>query len=219
MYRVSHHKNHHLSLGDGFLLVFLTRQRSSALVQYRAMHVDKKHALPRGARREDTMLNVWRTLLVGGIPVDYTLSLEEAIAKGHYNRVHPELTAANFPSRRSASEDITITILFFENSDDGCADTFEIRRWFDCQGYLAGGVCELLALGAKRPDYQLRSQIVALDEVWLNPEDDKCYAPILTCCTVSGVGRREVDMADVNIGWTKNVGFVTYAKQLRKGVG
>ena len=163
------------------------------------------------------MLKVCRTLLVGAIPVDYTLLLEGAIAEGHYDYVHPELTAANFPSRRSASGNIGITILFFENPDGECADTFEIRRWFDCHGYLAGGVRELLALGDKRPNYQLRSEIAALDEVWLNPEDDKCYAPILTSCTLCGVERREVDMADVKIGWTKYVGFVTYAKLPRKG--
>lgn len=158
------------------------------------------------------MLKVYRTLMVGNVHVARTMSLGDAIAAGGYDWVHPEFTAANFPNSHPIEGAISITILFLKNTEGEYTDTFELRRWFEAQGYAVGGPRQLLALGAECPCYPQSEQFVALDEVWLNPEDERCYAPALVGQVKRGVCRREIDLADVGTGWTKDVGFITSAK-------
>lgn len=165
-------------------------------------------------------LEVARTIYCT-IDVDSSTSFMDAVALGTYDSVDRRIGSDLFPpipSYRQIKRTIEAWILFFK---DGVPDTKTILDWFRKHDFHVGEWPELLAFGAQSPKLRLSDHIIALGSTWYDVESECEYA----LCLHSTENRRGstrlrcLDLADINIGWTENCGFLVYRERLWKGVG
>lgn len=94
----------------------------------------------------------------GPLLVDYSKTIEEAVAAGHYRRVESLINSENFlvdPKKLGKKEKLTFKL--FEGSAK------EVVNDMEKQGFYPGGIMELAAFGFQYPRLQRRYSIVALD--------------------------------------------------------
>lgn len=92
------------------------------------------------------------------LDVDYDRSLAGQIAAGGYEHANAFLTEALFPVRGHGRADVHATLVCLGRA----ASTAEVLAELELPGLRLGGIAELLALGAARPELQRSFPIVAL---------------------------------------------------------
>lgn len=99
------------------------------------------------------------------LTVDYTKTVEEAIADGNYDWKNSDITSKNFPiSPEMTGKKMEIkTKLFHFNCDISSED---VTLKMDKDGYRPATLMELLVLGFLFPELQRHFSIVALGSVW-----------------------------------------------------
>ena len=119
------------------------------------------------------------------LTVDYTKTLEEAIADGKYDWKNIGIVAKNFPiSIEIVEKKIELaTKLFHFNRRVSSEDaTLQMDR----DGYRSATLRELLVLGALNPELQKQFPIIALGSIWRAAGDDCC----VVCLSVDSSGRK-----------------------------
>ena len=102
------------------------------------------------------------------VVVDYSMTLRQMIAAGHYNWGRSDITEERFPIPHSkrGKEEVVIKLVNF-----GCdMESDNALCELDKMGFRPAKSPELLALGAVYPEKQLEFPIVALGSVWRDSE-------------------------------------------------
>ena len=164
-------------------------------------------------------LEVARTICCFHPPiwVDNTVPLMDVVAQGAYDRVNTLIGNIPFPTRPPLGQyRIVAQVLFLKVTPD----TPLILGWLERQKLQAGGAHDLLALAAHVPSRQLRGHIIALGSTWYDSEMECGYALCLQGTEGrDGIIRRELDLADIDTGFTEHCGFLVYDERIRKGGG
>jgi len=128
--------------------------------------------------------------------VDYTKTVEQAIADGKYDWKNGDVTAKNFPiSPEMVGKKVEVaTKLFHFNRDISSED---VISEMDKDGYRPATLMELLVLGCLFPELQRQFPIVALGSVWRIACGDR-YVP---CLDVIGSERR-LSLDWFGYGWS-----------------
>lgn len=113
---------------------------------------------------------------VYSLPVNYGMSVEDAVKLGRYYWANPDITSRNFPTKRTGTAEIVIVVEFIHF--DRMLSTAEALRELDRMGYRPAELHELLAFGEKYPDVQCKFPIVALGSIWQD-RDGYRYASYL----------------------------------------
>lgn len=92
------------------------------------------------------------------LTVNYTLSLADMIAMGHYDWVSDNITAKHFPNLGSGKAEIVAELVQFDRTISTIKVIAELAR----RGFRPATLAELLAYGAKFPEDQHKFPIVAL---------------------------------------------------------
>lgn len=118
------------------------------------------------------------------LTVDYTKTVEQAIADGNYDWKNNDVTTKNFPiSPEMIGKKVEVaTKLFHFNRDISSDDAISEM---DKDGYRPVTLIELLVLGFLFPELQRQFPIVALGSVWRRARDRR-FVP---CLYVDGSGR------------------------------
>ena len=97
--------------------------------------------------------------------VDYTKTVEQAIADGNYDWKNSDVTAKNFPiSPEMIGKKVDISGRLF-HFDRNIGSENAIKK-MDSDGCRPATLMELLALGATHPELQKQFPIIALGSVW-----------------------------------------------------
>lgn len=136
------------------------------------------------------------------VTVNYALTVEEAVAAGHYNWANDNITSSNFATARTGEHQLKGVLVHFDrviSSEDALAE-------LDKLGLRAGELHELLAVGAQHPDKQRKFPIPALgSEVTL---DGYRGVPFLG----GWGGRRELGLYWFGVGWLEVYRFLAFRK-------
>ena len=94
----------------------------------------------------------------GPLLVDYSKTIEEAVAAGHYRRVESSINSENFPidPKKIGKKEKLIFKLFKGNVEKIAAD-------MEKEAFYPGGIMELAAFGFQYRRLQRRYSIAALD--------------------------------------------------------
>jgi hypothetical protein len=101
------------------------------------------------------------------ITVDYSQSLAEMIAAGHYDWTNSDITAEHFPIKGTGAVEVKTQLVHLNRH----AMTREVMAELDRRGLRPATIEELLAFGAKYPDMQRQFEIIALGSCWVIPDD------------------------------------------------
>lgn len=115
------------------------------------------------------------------ITIDYTRSLEDMIAAGHYDWKNTDITSKNFPITGTGQAEVKLHLVHLNRE----ATTAEVAARLDSLGFQSASIEHLLAFGEKYPDKQREFPIVALGSVWVSGYGDR-YSP---CLNGSGAER------------------------------
>jgi len=127
--------------------------------------------------------------------IDYTKTIEQAIADGNYDWKNADITAKNFPiSLEMIEKKIEVSIKLFNfNCDISSEDAISK---IDKAGYRPATLVELLVLGFLFPELQRRFPIVALGSLWRNAFGDLCVPYLDMRCD-----RRKLDLNWFDDDW------------------
>jgi hypothetical protein len=95
------------------------------------------------------------------LPVNYDLSLKDAIAAGNYQSVDG-ISEDRFPNKRKGNKTEYVE-LWQANFD---AERDDVLNFFESRGLRGAGLRELLALGAAYQDFQRDYKVIALGSAW-----------------------------------------------------
>ncbi len=162
-------------------------------------------------------LEVVRTIYCR-IDVNTSIALMDAVAQGGYDRVDCRIGRTLFPpipGHRQGRYTYEAQVLFFRN---GAPSTQAVHRWIETHKLRSGEWPDILAYAIKSPRHRLATHIIALGSTWYD-KDNACEHALCLHSTKGhdGIIRRCLDLADTNIGWTENCGFLTYRERLWKG--
>lgn len=122
--------------------------------------------------------------------IDYTKTVEQAIADGDYDYKNSDINAKNFPvspEMIGKKADVSAKLFHFNRN----ISSEDVISEMDNAGYRSATLMELLTLGILFPELQRQFPIIALGSVWLFANDNRCA----TCLDVHGSKRR------LNLGW------------------
>ncbi len=124
------------------------------------------------------------------LAVDYTKTIEQAIADGHYDWKNSDINAKNFPiSPEMTGKKAEVSAnLFHFNRDISSEDAISEM---DKTGYRPATLMELLVLGFLFPELQRQFSIVALGSVWHDADGYR----LVPCLCAYGDGR------ELSLGW------------------
>lgn len=131
----------------------------------------------------------------------YGRPLGELLAAGGYDHANEYLTEERFPvaDDRGGASAVEVALVCLEHR----ATTDEVGRAVEAAGLRAGGIAELLALGAEQPELQRSFPIVALGAASDYPHDYR-RIPFLW-----GTPRvRHLDLRWDEHGWGGNIRFL-----------
>ncbi|MFZ2309916.1 MAG: hypothetical protein WAW11_00010 [Patescibacteria group bacterium] len=138
--------------------------------------------------------------------VDYTKTIEQAIADGNYDWKNSDVTAENFPiSPEMAGKKVEVKTKLFQFNRDISSEDVALEMNKD--GYRPATLMELLVLGFLFPELQRQFPIIALGSVWPNADLDRCV-PYLGG---DGSGRR-LDLGWFGSGWGAHYRFLGVRK-------
>ncbi len=127
--------------------------------------------------RGDLMVSELRKPRVGtqefSVTVDYSQTLEEMIAAGHYDWKNSDINQDNFPVRGEGKKEVEVTLVHFNR----LVESDEAIREMEAKGYRPATIEELLALGKEQPDLQRSFPIIAL--VYFGYVNDERRVPCL----------------------------------------
>jgi len=118
-----------------------------------------------------------RFIYIYNVTVDYSMSIEELIKEGRYDRICGSINSQNFPTKKRGKKEESIELVNFRNVDfrgfvstvfGRSISTKDVLKELDRMGYKPADIYQLLALGAKYPDLQRNFQIIALNSVCYN---------------------------------------------------
>ncbi len=101
------------------------------------------------------------------LSVDYDRPFSEQVAAGRYDRANEFVTETRFPVEGRGRADVGATLVCLERT----ASTAEVLQVLEERGRRLGGIAELLALGAARPELQRAFPVVGLGSVADYPHD------------------------------------------------
>jgi hypothetical protein len=107
--------------------------------------------------------------------VNYSLSVEDAIALGRYDRNHNKITSANFPSRRKGTVEVIVLIKRFGRN----MEPSDVIKKLHSEGLRPAELSELLAFGAEYPEVQRDITLSAYGSVWGPWWSSTRYSPML----------------------------------------
>ena len=125
-----------------------------ALINGKNGKIEKKVATSQAITTDDVKLTV-----------DYTKTVEQAIADGNYDWKNSDVTAKNFPispEMIGKKVDISGRLFHFDRN----ISSKEAIKEMDSDGCRPAILMELLALGATHPELQRQFPVVALGSVW-----------------------------------------------------
>jgi hypothetical protein len=134
--------------------------------------------------------------------IDYTKTIEQAVADGKYDWKNSDVTTKNFPvPLKMTGKKVEVSVkLFHFNRDISSEDAISKM---DKAGYRPATLMELLALGFLFPELQRQFPIVALGSVWRVANLD-LYAPGLFV----GGHKRGLDLRWIVSGWRARYRFL-----------
>ncbi|MCC6639040.1 hypothetical protein IT409_00605 [Candidatus Falkowbacteria bacterium] len=103
--------------------------------------------------------------------IDYSFSLEQMVDVGEYDWRHPALNAGNFPISGSGIQTVVFELISFEHP----ISTEDAKKEVTARGLKLGRIEHLLLFGAKYPQQQTKSDIVALGSEY-EVEGEVCCA-------------------------------------------
>ncbi len=137
------------------------------------------------------------------ISVNYNQSMEEAIRAGNYDWYNDDITSKHFPTERSGRHKVEVELVHFGRD----MSTNNVLAELDKCGLRPAELHELLAFGAKYPEIQRESPIIALGSVWqYSSVDDYC-----PCLSWGGSGR-DLDLGWVGRDWSSGCRFAAVRK-------
>ena len=95
------------------------------------------------------------------IVVDYSMTLAEMIATGHYDWVNSDITAERFPIKRNGKVETAVELIHFNR----VISSGDAEKELDKMGLRPARIEELLAFGATFPEIQRKFPIIALGAV------------------------------------------------------
>lgn len=119
--------------------------------------------------------------------VDYTMRFAKMIRAGNYDWVNDNITAKNFPIIGSGQEGIALRIVHF-NRD---ISTKKALTELDKRNLRPATLAELLAFGAKYPEFQRKFPITALGSVSTRLKGFRFVA-----CLREEIGKRVLSLCD-----------------------
>jgi len=138
------------------------------------------------------------------VPVDYDLSVEEAIAAGDYQAVNANITSRNFSSKRKGRAELQVFLVKFDQR----MSSQDVMRELESENLRPAELPELLAFGAKYPDMQRKFSIVGMGSVW---RDRKGYDNVP--CLYEASEGRYLDLHWWDDGWYSYSRFAAIRKQ------
>lgn len=132
-------------------------------------------------------------------PVNYTLTVAELLALGHYDWIHSDVTDPHFPiSGKGVLEQRFRLLCLGRDATDA-----EVTAEFSRQQCRDATNQELLSFGIKYPNVQRKFPIVQRRSVWVDPHRDR-YVSYLS----GHAGSRDVDLSYLDFGWSGHVRFL-----------
>jgi hypothetical protein len=141
------------------------------------------------------------------ITVDYSRTLEEMIAAGKYDWVHPDITSSNFPidqSKSGSTENLEAVIVHL---DKYVKDTEIVLKLMDKNGLRPATLPELLALGEQYPEFQRKYWIYALGSRWQNSNGHRGVVVLL-----GDLAYRGPDLDSRQCWWFRSSRFLAFRK-------
>ena len=108
------------------------------------------------------------------VSLDYSQSLADMVAAGHYDQVNSDITADHFPISGTGTVERTLFLIQFNRFMSSEAALKELKA----QGLRPATIEELLAFGKIYPNKQLEFSIICLGSVWTGPRDGR-FVPCL----------------------------------------
>ena len=137
------------------------------------------------------------------VTVDYSRSMEQMVAAGEYNTKNDNITQEHFPLQGSDQIEVELHLVHL-NRD---ASTDSVLAELDRRGLRPAILAELLAFGAKHPNFQKEFPIIALGSVWQNWGGYRSVA-----CLGSWGGARSRSLGWVAGGWSGCCRFLAVRK-------
>ena len=166
-----------------------------ALINGKNGKIEKKVATSQAITTDDVKLTV-----------DYTKTVEQAIADGNYDWKNSDVTAKNFPispEMIGKKVDISGRLFHFDRN----INSKEAIKEMDSDGCRPAILMELLALGATHPELQRQFPVVALGSVWRDSDGNR-RVPVLDV----GDSGRQLDLGYFDSGWSASYRFLGVRK-------
>jgi len=109
------------------------------------------------------------------VSVNYSLSLDQMIAAGHFKSVDRNYSATAFPIKGEGTKSLLIRLVGIE-AKSGDIATDEVLNSMKLHAVRPAVLEELLALAAGAPDARLDRRVTALGTIWRDP-DGLVYVP------------------------------------------
>lgn len=137
------------------------------------------------------------------VTVDYSLTLEQMIAVGHFGWVNSDITSEHFPIVGIGKVELEGQLVHYERNMSSEAVLADL----DQKGLRSTTLPELLAFGAKYPEVQRQYPVIALGSFWQHP----CGLHGVPCLGRDG-RRREVGVNWFEDGWGGGYRFLAVCK-------
>lgn len=137
------------------------------------------------------------------VVVDYSQTLSDMIASGHYDWVNSDITKEHFPITGNGTVDLTPELIHFGKS----MGTDNVLKDLDSRGLRPATLSELLAFGAKFPEKQREFPIIGLGSVWTFSDGHR-RVPFLC----EDVALRELSLYWDDGGWIGDGRFLAVRK-------
>jgi hypothetical protein len=137
------------------------------------------------------------------ITVNNDLTTEEMVAAGHYDDIiSRHITTPNFWHYGSGKSNVVARIVAVKYVTRMSGP--EVRDLLLSRNLVLADVAELLAFGAQHREVQRRCRIIALGDIWTDPQGNRSAA-----CLGENSSRRYLDMILCDGNWRTNCQFLT----------
>jgi hypothetical protein len=106
------------------------------------------------------------------VEVDFSRSVQASVRAGKYNWADPDVSARNFPSRRSGKVSVPLLLIEFDRKTESM-ESGDVVIFFRERNLRPAGLPELLALGERHPHIQKKVSIAALGSEWRTPDGER----------------------------------------------
>lgn len=138
------------------------------------------------------------------VAVDYSMSLDEMIAAGHYDWMNSDITAKHFPVSGGGQREVELELVHLNRE----ASTAYVLEELERRGLRPAKIAELLALGANHPELQKQFPIIAFGSVWRDPSGLH-YLPFLR----GRSDERDLDLYDYDFHWPFKCRFLAVREE------